>query len=121
MIDIGRDKLVDAAHALVSVLNGSTRASPLGIFAYPKYPERELSPQELPDGSILLRLYKWGWNYKFRGYRPSHIPPPADIEGISRYLRSHPLFPYDVVTVEDCSSHITIIIKEEICNEREHQ
>ena len=113
VINIGGDKLINAAYALVSVLNGSTRDTPFKIFARPKYVERELSPQELPGGSILLRLYKWGWNYKFRGCKPSRIPPPADTVGISRYLRSHSHFPYSVVKVEDIGSYIEIIIQEE--------
>ena len=99
-----------AANALAAVMDVPIRDSPLGQFPRPRYIMREMHPKEYPDGRIALTLYKWGWNYKFRGKRPFHTPPKADTQGITRYLQTHPLFPYQVISVEDNGKYITIFL-----------
>lgn len=96
--------------ALVDALNDSTWASPLAILARPKYPEREFFPYQMEDGSIRLKVYKYGWEYKHRGQRPKN-PPLANTIGIYQALNA--VLTNDVVirAVTDEGTYVNIILE----------
>lgn len=99
-----------AVSALVDALKRSTRATPaLKILAWPKYADRELRPQARPDGSILLTLKKFGYEYKHRG-RKLKTPPPADTTAIQAALNTALAPGYSIQAVEDCGTYIKITL-----------
>ena len=71
--------------ALVGALNSPTRPPALWPLAPVKYPDRELQPRLLSDGSISVRLALYGWEYKHRGPRPK-TPPELNLAAIQTVL-----------------------------------
>ena len=96
--------------ALGDALNSSPRPPALAGLARPRYPERELAPQELPDGTLSVRVAKWGWEYKHRGPRPAK-PYPSDPAAVLTALA--PFMPEGVTVqcVDDCGTYIRLFLE----------
>lgn len=100
-----------AVCALMDAMRSSIGASPaLKIFAWPKYPYRELRPTVNPDGSVRLVLSKWGWEYKHRGPRPK-TSPTANTAVIHRILNAA-LIGFTITNITDEGRSITITLRE---------
>ena len=103
----------NAVNALVDALDASTGATPaLRVLARPRYPMRELRPQARPDGSVALSAIKRGWEYKYRGPRPT-APPPADTGKIMDALNAALPPGLTITAAVDHGEYIIIIIMED--------
>ncbi len=99
--------------ALGNALNSVPRSPALAGLAQIKYPVRELAPQPNADGTLTVRVAKWGWEYKHRGPRPAN-PVPINPAAVRDALA--PVMP-DGVTIQTVEDHGTyIIIKLESSN-----
>lgn len=96
--------------ALVDALNSSTRPPALYPLARIKYPMRELRPVVNADGSLSVKLAKWGYEYKHRGKKPT-FPYPVDTAAIQAALNSALSDGYQVTAAENCKTYILCIIR----------
>lgn len=97
--------------ALAGALNGSLRARAFAGLAYVKYPPRELAPRRLSDGTLAVRIARYGYEYKHRGPKPPIYP----INTAAVHNALAPVMPEGVTiqNVVDCGRYITITFKEE--------
>ena len=100
----------DIRAALVGVLNSPTRPPALHVLAYIKYPVREIQPQQQPDGTIIVALSKWGYEYKHRGPKPK-LPPP-DLAAIRAAFNTALSGCFFVRSVLDTQKQIILIMEE---------
>lgn len=107
MVDMDTTAVVAA---LSGVLVAPGRPPALAGLSRPRYPMRELAPQQLPDGTLSVKLTKWGWEYKRRHPRPKQ-PYPSDPAAVRDALNT--LLPDGVTirTVEDHGTYITLILE----------
>lgn len=96
--------------ALGDALTSSPRPPALAVLSRPRYPMRELAPQQLPDGTLSVKLTKWGWEYKHRGPRPKK-PYPVDPAAVRAALNA--ILPDGVAirAVEDHGTHIILTLE----------
>ena len=108
-----RDKINQIVAALVEAINASTRPPALYPIARLKYPPRGVFVDELPDGSMVVRLAKYGYEYKHRGPKPK-TPPAVNVAEIFGIF-SNTLTSVDVTVtaVVDDGTQISIYVKEE--------
>ena len=99
--------------ALGEVLNGSPRSPALAGLSRPRYPMRELTPQQLPDGTLSVKLTKWGWEYKHRGPRPKQ-PYPSNPAAIRAALSGVLPDGVTIQAVEDHGTYLLIILEENL-------
>ena len=74
---------------------------------------RELAPQQLPDGTLSVKLTKWGYEYKHRGPRPKK-PYPVDPAAVRAALNAFLPDGVPIRAVEDHDTHIMLILEENI-------
>lgn len=96
--------------ALGDALNSSPRPPALAGLSRPRYPMRELAPQQLPDGTLSVKLTKWGWEYKHRGPRPK-FPRPSNPAAVCAALNAILLDGVAIRAVEDHGTHIILILE----------
>ena len=99
------DATKKVVEALGEILRNSPRPPALAGLSRPRYPMRELTPQQLPDGTLSVRLTKWGWEYKHRGPRPKQ-PQPSNPAAVRAALSG--VLP-DGVTIQAVEDHGTFI------------
>ena len=99
--------------ALGDALNGSPSPLALAGLSRPRYPMRELAPQQLPDGTLSVKLTKWGYEYKHRGPRPKK-PYPVDPAAVRAVLNAFLPDGVTIRAVEDHDTHIMLILEENI-------
>ena len=97
--------------ALAGALNNPARPAALRPLAYIRYPVRELQPQFSPNGSIVFRCYRWGWNYKYHGRKPKSLPP-IDSLAVQEALDSA-LPGYRITSVRDEGTFVTVEMEEQ--------
>lgn len=97
--------------ALVEVINASPRPKSLFPIAYIKYPRRELQPKLLEDGSCVVKLSLYGWEYKHRGKRLQN-PTEINTEEIRNALNKELPENLKVVSVEFNKTYLEVSIKE---------
>ena len=100
-------------NALVDALKGPSTGvfSPLAILAKPMYPWREFCPQVTPDGKeVMIHIFKWGRNYKYRGRKPTLVPP-ANTEGIKTALNLRLPESIRVEKVSDEGDYILVFLE----------
>lgn len=97
--------------ALGEVLNGSPRPPALAGLSRPRYPMRELMPQVSPDGTLSVRLTKWGWEYKHRGPRPKQ-PQPSNPAAVRAALSGVLPDGVTIQAVEDHGKYLIILLEE---------
>lgn len=95
--------------AVVGVVNAPiTQRSPALVpLAYLKYPQRELRPQVNSDGTISVKLAKWGWEYKRRRTKPES-PPPVDPTAVQEAFNSALPDGIIITAVQDYGTYIQI-------------
>lgn len=108
LVDMDKKQVVAA---LEEVLNGSPRPPALAGLSRPRYPMRELTPQQLPDGTLSVRLTKWGREYKHRGPRPKK-PYPSNPAAVRAALSGVLLDGVTIQAVEDHGTHLKIYMEE---------
>lgn len=100
-------------NALVDALKGPSTGVffPLAILARPMYPWREFCPRVTPDGKgVMIHIFKWGRNYKYRGRKPKTVPP-ADTEGIKVALNLRLPETIRIKTVSDEGNYILLEVE----------
>lgn len=97
--------------ALGDALTRSPRPPALAGLSRPRYPMRELAPQQLPDGTLSVKLTRWGWEYKHRGPRPKQ---PYPINPAAVRVAINAILPDGVTirAVEDHGTHLKIYLEE---------
>lgn len=102
-------------HSIVAALGNAINSFPRPLafagLARLKYPERELIPQELPDGTMSVRLAKYGWEYKHRGPRPK-TPYPSNSAAVRDALAQFMPKGVTIQRVEDCGTYLQIYMEE---------
>ena len=89
----------------------STWDPSLEVMTWPRYPYRELGPSQAPDGSVVLRVYKRAFGYKYRGIRPRE-PPAADVRSIQEVLNLALPAEFRIREVQDQGKSVIIILEE---------
>lgn len=92
--------------ALSEVINAPDRPPALWPLAYIKYPAREVTPVEQPDGSYRVDLSLRGFEYKHRGPRPKYSPvvDPVEVRIALNGRTPNGLFVSNVEALEKCIS-----------------
>lgn len=93
--------------ALAGVLNAPARPPALWPLAYVKYPPRELRPIRHPDGSFIVEVSLYGFEYKHRGPRPK-APPTVDAEAIRHTLNE--MLPDDLYVAAAEARHTCVLL-----------
>lgn len=94
-------------------LRNSPRPPALAGLSRPRFPMRELTPQILPDGTLSVRLTKWGWEYKHRGPRPKQ-PPPSNPAAVRAALSGVLPDGVTIRAVEDHGKYLIILLEEKL-------
>lgn len=100
----------EVVEAMGEALNSFPRPPALAGLSRPRFPMRELIPTENPDGTLSVRLTKWGWEYKHRGPRPKQ-PYPVNLAAVRAALSE--VLPDGVLiqAVEDHGTYLTIFLE----------
>ena len=99
--------------AMGEILRNSPRPPALAGLSRPRYPMRELMPQVSPDGTLSVRLTKWGWEYKHRGPRPEK-PYPSNPAAVRAALSGVLPDGVTIRAVEDHGTYLLIILEENL-------
>lgn len=97
--------------AMGEILRNSSRPPALAGLSRPRFPMRELTPQQLPDGTLSVRLTKWGWEYKHRGPRPKQ-PQPSNPAAVRAALSGVLPDGVTIQAVEDHGKYLIILLEE---------
>ena len=98
-------------NALSGVLVAPGRPPALAGLSRPKYPMREFNPTQNADGTLSVKLTKWGYEYKHRGPRPKK-PSPVNPAAVRVALNAILPDGVTVTAVEDHGTHIILTLEE---------
>ena len=105
----------DLVSDITMVLNAPVRDSPIAMLSRVKYPHREILIFPVGDNTVAVNLFRYGYNYKFRGDQKPPLLPIDTKKMREAFQKALPN--YIIKDVADVGKNIILYIQEEQINE----